>query len=350
MRGRIKLKKICTIGHYALGHQYLDGQTVKTKILTKEMIKHYGKSEVGIIDTYGGKKQLLNVLGYCKKALSQAQNVIIFPAENGLRVFAPLLVALNKKYHRKLYYVVIGGWLPTFILNKNFLTNVLRKFDGIFVETNAMKNALQKQGLINVNVIPNCKELDILDEKNLIYNDDGMVAFCTFSRVMKEKGIADAVDAIININKKYGKPVCSLDIYGQIDKNQEEWFTQLQQTFPKEVQYKGVVPFDQSTRVLKDYYALLFPTHYDGEGFAGTLIDAMAAGVPVVATDWKYNSEIIKEGKNGTIIKTGEKLEDVLCRILEDRDQWNSLKKTSVEAAKQYLPNVAMLPLFECIQ
>lgn len=65
-----------------------------------------------------------------------------------------------------------------------------------------------------------------------------------------------------------------------------------------------MVPFNQSTEVLKNYDALLFPTYYEGEGFAGTIIDAFAAGLPVIASDWKYNSEIIKQGITGVITKT----------------------------------------------
>ncbi|MFR3494185.1 MAG: glycosyltransferase [Blautia sp.] len=56
---------------------------------------------------------------------------------------------------------------------------------------------------------------------------------------------------------------------------------------PQYIRYKGMVPFNQSTEVLKNYDALLFPTYYEGEGFAGTIIDAFAAGLPVIASDWK---------------------------------------------------------------
>ena len=66
-------------------------------------------------------------------------------------------------------------------------------------------------------------------------------------------------------------------------------------SFPKYVSYGGKVPFDKSVDILKNYFALLFPTYYDGEGFAGTLIDAFSAGVPVIASDWKYNAEIVNE-------------------------------------------------------
>lgn len=50
---------------------------------------------------------------------------------------------------------------------------------------------------------------------------------CTFSRVMKEKGIEDAVNAVKSVNKYFGRVVYTLDIYGQVDSNQTGWFDNL---------------------------------------------------------------------------------------------------------------------------
>ena len=41
----------------------------------------------------------------------------------------------------------------------------------------------------------------------------------------------------------------------------------------------------------------LFPTYYDRKGVAGTLMVAMATGIPVVVSDWKYDREIVVPGK-----------------------------------------------------
>ena len=158
-----------------------------------------------------------------------------------------------------------------------------------------MKTALEAQGFENVFVMPNCKKLDILTPEELVYHTEEPYPLCTFSRVMKEKGIEDAVEAVRSVNEKLGRTAYTLDIYGQVDTEQTQWFEALKNTFPDYIRYMGVVPYDQSVSTLKNYFALLFPTYYDGEGFAGTLIDAFAAGVPVIASDWKYNSEIVNK-------------------------------------------------------
>ena len=288
------MKKVAVIGHFAYGMEYLDGQTIKTKIVTEELQKPLGDEQVGKTDTHGGIKTLFKAPFHAFNALKNSKNVIIFPAHNSLRVYAPLLSVLKPFFpNRKLHYVVIGGWLPQFLLNREWLVKFLKSFDGIYVETMTMKAALEAQRFSNVYVMPNCKNLAELAEKDLVYPSGMPYKLCTFSRVSREKGIEDAVRAVEAANTELGHQAFSLDIYGQIDPGQTEWFESLQKTFPKYIRYGGCIPYNKSAEVLKEYFALLFPTYYEGEGFAGTLIDAYAAGVPVVASDWKYNTELI---------------------------------------------------------
>jgi hypothetical protein len=74
-------------------------------------------------------------------------------------------------------------------MKRKSLTKALKKFDGIYVETSTMKKALEREGFENVLVMPNCKKLTVLSENDLIYPAGAPYKLCTFSRVMKEKGI-----------------------------------------------------------------------------------------------------------------------------------------------------------------
>ena len=295
------------IGHFAFGKECLDGQTVKTKIVTDELYKQLGSDEVIKFDTAGGKKTLFKAPFQSFNALKQSKNVIIFPAHNGLRVYVPLLSFFRKFFkNRKLHYVVIGGWLPVFLQKRKRLAKQLKRFDGIYVETNTMKKALEKQGFANVFTMPNCKNLKILKPEEIVYPNGEPYKLCTFSRVMKEKGIETAVKAVKQVNEEFGRTVYTLDVYGQIDSGQTQWFEDLQTTFPDYINYRGIVDYDKSVDVLKSFFALLFPTYYEGEGFAGTILDAFASGVPVIASDWKYNAEIVNDNV-GFIYSIGDK-------------------------------------------
>lgn len=339
------------IGNYGAGTESLDGQTIKTKIVSSEVEKKLGSSNVVRKNTYGGIFFLLKMPFVVLVTLLTCQNVLIFPARNGIKVIVPVLVFWNFFFRRKIHYVVIGGWLPDFLANRPFLSRQLKKIDWIYVETEIMKKMLSVNGFNNVCVMPNFKRLAILDEKDLI--DDAQVPFrfCTFSRVMKEKGIEDAVNAICQINERTKTTTCVLDIYGKVDENQQEWFNDLMKKSPKEITYKGCAPFDKSVEILKGYYALLFPTYYDGEGFAGTLLDAFAAGVPVIASDWRYNAEIIRNGIDGFVFKTSN-FEEFVIKIqtsIGDCKKWNEMKRNCLSRAWQYAPQNVTKELFNHI-
>lgn len=331
------MKRVCIIGHFGHGENLLNGQTVKTRIVTKEIVKELGKKEVSCIDTHGGVKALISAFRQALIALKYHKNIIIMPAENGLRIFAPLLVLLNLLFHRKLHYVVIGGWLPEFLKKRKKLTKALMSFDGIYVETNTMRKALEAQGFNNVYVMPNFKDLNILKESELVYHHTEPYRLCTFSRVMKEKGIEDAVNAVKAVNEHFGRTVYTLDIYGQVDSVQTEWFNELKSTFPSYIKYGGLVPFDKSVEVLKNYFALLFPTYYEGEGFAGTLLDAMAAGVPIIASDWRYNPEIVNE-KTGYVypVHDNHAFVTTLISVGNNSDLLLSKKSDCLKEAEKY--------------
>lgn len=328
--------KIAVIGHFGFGHDYYDGQTIKTKTITSELNRLYGEKNVNKIDTYGGIKYILKLLKKLYKVSKIADEIIILPAQNGLKVIAPILWCLSNKKKVNIHYIVIGGWLPEYIKNNKYLYNILSNFRGIYVETKDMLEKLNRIGMNNVYIMPNCKRMDIVsilqqDEKKSKYR------FCTFSRVMKEKGIENAIYGIKTINEKFGE-ICSLDIYGQVQQGQESWFDSVIKSAPKYVKYCGIVESNKITNTLCNYYGVLFPTYYDGEGFAGTLLDSMAAGVPSIVSDWHYNKEIIYNNYNGYVFKTLDDAELIKCieKAISFQNVWWQMKLNCVEEAKKY--------------
>lgn len=343
------MKKASVIGHFAYGLEYLDGQTIKTKIITNELCRKYGETEVLQFDTHGGVKTLLKAPVYVWRAMKNSENIIILPAHNGLRIFGrllPFFKILFKK--RKIHYIVIGGWLPQFLEKKRSLAKKLKKFDGIYVETSTMKNSLENQGFENVFVMPNCKKLSVINVNELKYSENEPYKLCTFSRVMKEKGIEDAVSAVKSVNEHFGRPVYTLDIYGQVDGAQIEWFESLQKEFPSYIRYGGLVPFDKSVDVLKDYFALLFPTRFYTEGIPGTIIDAYAAGVPVISAKWESYADVIDEGKTGIGYEFNnfKAFEEILLSIENNPQMMLDMKYSVIKKACGYLPENALKPLF----
>lgn len=325
--------RVSIIACFGFQHNRLDGQNVKSRILAQTLEL---EQEITKIDT-SGRKNICILPFRMIKAVILSKNIIILPAQNGIKVIMPLLALLNFIFRRNIHYVVIGGWLPEMVNSHKWLCFFLKRYNHIYVESKVMK---EKLGLKNVEVMPNCKQLNILPSTVFKQPINGVYTFCTFSRVMKEKGIEDAAKAIDLINKRNNNVRLTLDIYGTVEKGQKEWFDKLLQKYEDSIHYKGVVPFSESSIILNSYYGLLFSTYYEGEGFAGTIIDAYAAGLPVIASDWKYNCEFVKHKVNGLIhnVNNIEDLVECIIWSIEHKKEWAEFGLRNNEEARKYIP------------
>lgn len=334
------MNKLCVIGNFGSGKGNYDGQTVKTHNTYQALCNILGTKNVTFINTNGGLKKIPVLIFKTILAAYQNRNIIMLPAQNGLKLFAPLLSVLSGICNCNMHYVVIGGWLPDVLSYNTILRKSLINFCGIYVETNTMKIELEKEKLKNVYIFPNFKHIKVLNESELVSIKKEPLKLCTFSRVMKEKGIEDAVNAVKAVNDAIGRNVYTLDIYGQIDNEQTEWFNELQKTFPDYVKYKGLVPFDKTTEVLKDYFLLLFPTKFYTEGIPGTIIDAYAAGVPVVCSKWQSFADLVDDSVGyGYEFSSEEALKNLLRKIyFEDIDKILAMKKACILKSRQYMP------------
>ena len=134
-----------------------------------------------------------------------------------------------------------------------------------------------------------------------------------------------------------------------MDSGQTEWFEELKHNFPEYVQYGGLVPFDQSVEVLKDYFALLFPTRFFTEGIPGTVIDAYAAGVPVISARWESFEDIIDDDVTGMgyTFECVEELTALLEKISSSSHCLDSMRGNCLNKAVEYLPQKAMRVMVE---
>ena len=174
------MKKAGVCGHFGFGCSLLNGQTVKTKNVTDELQKYFGDAQVAVADSCGGIKAMPRMAIDVLKLFKGCENIIMMPANKGLRVFAPLFLIYNKFYHRKVHYIVIGGWLDSFLNEHKWLVRLLKKFDAIYVESDMMKSALQRRGFENAVVMYNFKELEPLAESDIKYPKNETYKLCTF--------------------------------------------------------------------------------------------------------------------------------------------------------------------------
>lgn len=336
--------KVGICGHFAVGEELVNGQVIKSKVITSELKRLLGDDAVAVIDTHSWKQKPLKLLINSIKLFKSCENIIIMPSYRGVKVFVPLFAFLNRISKKKLHYIVIGGWLHEYIKKYKFLKKRVSEFDGVYVETVKMADNLVKLGLDNTRYFPNFKRIDIVSIDEIDKEANEPMKLCTLSRVMEEKGIEDAIKSVVEVNEKLGRIAYTLDIYGKVEDFYMDRFEVVKKSLPDYVKYMGYIDYNKTTAVLKNYFALLFPTYYKGEGMPGTIIDAYSAGLPVIATDWKYNSELIKHNIEGILYDVGDKqkLTEILLNTADNPDMILDMKENCLRKAREYLPEKVM--------
>lgn len=289
--------RIGIIGHFGGNEKFNDGQTVKT-VAIYDALRRYGIKNIDKIDTYYIRKNPLSFLWQFMRGIFRDKKYIVLLSSNGRKVLFPILSFMSNFMNKDIYHYGIGGRLAREVSEKPSWKKYVSSFKSNWMESIELADQLQKLGVHNAIYLPNFKKLNIMTEAELCTEHHVPYKLCTFSRVMKEKGIEDAIEAVSTINAESGKTVVTLDIYGPAE---EAYLKHLQEVLTQDsaCSYRGVVPANESVEALKDYYALLFPTHWRHEGIPGTIIDALSAGVPVIARRWQYCDEMITDGETG---------------------------------------------------
>ncbi len=120
------------------------------------------------------------------------------------------------------------------------------------------------------------------------------------SRVEQSKGL-DTLQEIVSILETLNlHEVIRFNLYGS--KTDNYFDDNLKSS--NLIYYKGVLQPSDVIPTLMNNDALIFPTHYEGEGCPGILVEALSAGLPIIASDWKYNNEFVEDGINGFLCQT----------------------------------------------
>lgn len=293
------MKKIAILGVFGRGEEFTTGQAVKCNEIAQWLYGKYGGELVVKVNSFEWKKRPIRLIVALTRAYMNCKNIIVLPAQHGIKVFAPLLYYYNKIANRSIHYVVIGGWLGTFLEENSRYKKYIQSFSSTCVELKSMQEKLKCIGVQNAMYLPNFRKYNGCGAKAFRWKKH--ISVCTYSRVTEDKGILSAIEICKRANRMLGGLVVHLNIYGKIAEDFRDKFYFAVECNKEQVTYCGVKQSEESTQILQEHFALLFPTTYPGEGFAGTILDSFAAGIPVIASNWKYNPEIIEDGVNGLL-------------------------------------------------
>lgn len=291
------------------------GSTIKSKILYSSLSK---KFLVNKFDTQMEKENKMKFLFSLIKFIfdNRDRKGIICVSTLSLFKFTKIINMLIPKMLENISVFVVGGMFDKLIVEHNIDIKILKKYNIIFVECNDLKVNLEKHGLNNIKVIPNCRPRPI-NREYIKNNIDSKHIRCLFmSRIDKGKGVFKIIDAF---NKLEGD-LCSVDFYGPIEVSIKDEFDK--KINRDNMRYMGIVDSSKEDiyKIISQYDLLLFPTDYITEGYPGILAEAKIAGIPILTSNFRYSKEIVTHLEDGLIIQhnTSEEIVKAIKYLYKD--------------------------------
>ena len=292
------------------------GPTVKNDILFKELSKHI---VIRKMDTTLWKSQ--KIRSFFKIMLSKEKKIVLAVSKNG-RLLLPLL-RLKKMFSRNFEYSLLpmGDGLNKELVCSNLVTRKLlvfglKKTRSLFIQTHKQYREFnEKFPTLSVIYFPSFKNMPKRKLQYIFEKDVFKVVYV--STVKAAKGILTLINAISGVDEKV-----LLDIYGPIE---DSFRTNFYKEISKHenINYCGTLEPSTVSETINKYQLFVFPTYWDTEGFANVLVDAMIASVPIIASDWNYNAEIVKSNYNGELFKPNDAndLKSKIVYLIKDKNK-----------------------------
>lgn len=170
----------------------------------------------------------------------------------------------------------------------------------------------------NIQVIPNSVTKPHQIKQNY---SDRVQQIVSIGRLCPFKGFDTLIHSFANLVVYY--PKLSLTIYGEgVERlNLERLIKNLD--LEKKIYLPGTTTFVQEVLMKADLF--VFPSHY--EGFPNALSEAMAIGLPVIASRCSGNVDVVRDGIDGRFFPIGdvERLTTIALELISDPVQRQAL-------------------------
>lgn len=327
------------------------GELIKNRTLTNYIQTHYSDLKLLLIDTFLWKSKPFSTLYMILKSIffTDVTHVILSVSTPSALRLLKLIYLFRAQKRFDLTYLAIGGTLGCKLANNQSLVKYLTVCDRIKVETMAMAREIKKFGIDNVGYLPNFKDFNYTPGSfkkpqipiNVVY----------LSKVCEEKGVQLAIEAVMRINYERNRAIFLLDIYGPIKRDYKNQFLELISRSQPYVTYKGILNLNNhdAYKTLATYDIMIFPTFHSGEGFPSVIIDAYIAGLPVLASEWRYNSEIVTDFNTGRLFRCGN-INDLIAKMnwfANNLGLVTEMRRNCVREAGKYRANVVVPELIK---
>jgi glycosyltransferase involved in cell wall biosynthesis len=328
-------RKILYIGPFAKKSIIAIGGTVKTNEIYNALLFNVTtRRRLRYLDVFQWRRHKILIFFRLLLGVLFYKNFILVISYSALKK----LFNLPMLFSKNILFIPIGNICCNDLTNKE-IQKINNCINVLFVQTESLKADL---------ICNNIKSKIIVMHNFKIYSNfvfhheyfplnANLFRFCFLSRVTETKGIFDAIEIVEKYNYKNDLNKIELDIFGIIDPIYSNEFNILLET-KDFIRYCGIIPYKDVPKVITKYFMLLFPTKFDGEGFPGAILDSLAAGLPVLSSNFKYYQDILIDNYTGLSFKINDfdEFYSKICYAVENYHLINTYRENCLQQYRKY--------------
>lgn len=314
------------------------GTSVKFDVFCKYAKERLGSKHIGIIDTQTGDKALVSAYslsslrGYFKILLRtfiggvRGDVIVVFGSQRFATVFGGTVALLFGALGKRVYISLFGGaydmYLDSFSPQLRKLTTLAFSFSsGIIVETRQQEIYLRDVWPNKTYYVPNFRaKAPLVAPANRPTKN--VVRFIYVGVIRREKGIGELLQAFSDLERIVAKGgivgTVYLDLYGPVYDSPNDYVDLTRALQSELIQFHGELQHEQVLQAYAEADVFIYPSYWPSEGHSGAVIEALMHGLPVIATDWRANKELVHDDVNGLLCppRDSEALRECMVKLV----------------------------------
>ncbi len=250
---------------------------------------------------------------------------------------------IGKKLYGKEYIISlrgsdVPGYDPSmFPLLQKILVGLNRQIwkeaTAVITNSKGLKKIAEKTEKMDFGVIYNAANTDIFKPIAKKQRKDKTLRLITVCRVLKRKGLQHVLQAIKEINRED----ITLDVYGTGDYEENLKELSKQYNLQEKVFFHGFKPSKEIAKKLNNADVFIHPSLT--ESFDMVFAEAMACGLPIIASSVGGIPEIVENGKNGILVKPAdvEGIKKAILKLKKNPSLREQIEKNNLKKAKEQL-------------
>ena len=272
-----------------------------------------------------------------REVLASEQFDVIHAHEPLMPFLPPTVLRYSNSVNIGTFHAYRGSYYGYFY-GRPVLRRVFSNLDGRIAVSRAAKRYVRQYFMAPYRIIPNGVETRRFDPQRtdpIPELADGRPNVLFVGRPEKRKGVGYLIRAYAQVKEAF--PDVRFIIVGAGDWDNSPYRLYIERQGLKDILVVGTVPDEELPRYHRSAHVFCAPA-VSGESFGIVLLEAMAAGLPIVASDIEGYRDLVTEGREGLLVppRNEVQLADAICRVLEDRSLAASLGAAGRETAALY--------------